>query len=152
MRCEACGKGHQEWFEIVGSREGVEGVDEVIKRWIKFGEEYVGRDLGPVPKPSISAKAFRASSPLAPASTRKSGTAGTATSARQTRAPAVSTQVTPPRPKPQRLPAKSQAKTANTKPKKTSPQGGSNGRKKAARHNGADSDSEWGEEEYFPDQ
>ncbi|KAL8787741.1 MAG: hypothetical protein Q9213_002061 [Squamulea squamosa] len=36
--CEACGKEHREWFEVEGSREGVKRVDEVIRRWVGWGE------------------------------------------------------------------------------------------------------------------
>ncbi|KAI4235789.1 MAG: hypothetical protein L6R40_006384 [Gallowayella cf. fulva] len=36
--CEACGKEHREWFEVEGSREGVKGVDEVVRRWARWGE------------------------------------------------------------------------------------------------------------------
>ncbi|KAL8728433.1 MAG: hypothetical protein Q9166_005395 [cf. Caloplaca sp. 2 TL-2023] len=36
--CEACGKEHREWFEVRGDREGVNGVDEVIRRWVAWGE------------------------------------------------------------------------------------------------------------------
>ncbi|KAL8923665.1 MAG: hypothetical protein Q9172_003016 [Xanthocarpia lactea] len=36
--CEACGKEHREWFEVNGDREGVKGVDEVIRRWVAWGE------------------------------------------------------------------------------------------------------------------
>ena len=38
-KCEACGKDHREWFEVEASREGVKGVDEVVKRWVKWAEE-----------------------------------------------------------------------------------------------------------------
>lgn len=36
--CEACGKEHREWFEVEGSRRGVRGVDEVVRRWVGWGE------------------------------------------------------------------------------------------------------------------
>ncbi|KAL8771412.1 MAG: hypothetical protein Q9209_003080 [Squamulea sp. 1 TL-2023] len=36
--CEACGKEHREWFEVTGDQEGVKGVDEVIRRWVRWGE------------------------------------------------------------------------------------------------------------------
>ncbi|KAI5819971.1 meiotically up-regulated gene 113-domain-containing protein, partial [Pyronema omphalodes] len=38
-KCDSCGKTHKEWFEIEASREGVLGVDAMIKRWIKFAED-----------------------------------------------------------------------------------------------------------------
>ncbi|KAI4284287.1 MAG: hypothetical protein L6R35_004940, partial [Caloplaca aegaea] len=31
--CDVCGKEHREWFEVSGDRQGVKGVDEVVKRW-----------------------------------------------------------------------------------------------------------------------
>jgi hypothetical protein len=37
-KCEACGKQHQEWFEVEASKEGVRKVDEVIKRWVEWAE------------------------------------------------------------------------------------------------------------------
>ncbi|KAI1513427.1 T5orf172 domain containing protein [Pyrenophora tritici-repentis] len=37
-QCEACGKAHKEWFEVEASREGVRGVDEVVRRWVKWDE------------------------------------------------------------------------------------------------------------------
>jgi hypothetical protein len=36
--CEACGKTHKEWFEVEASREGVRGVDEVVRRWVEWAE------------------------------------------------------------------------------------------------------------------
>ena len=35
--CESCGKEHREWFEVESSREGLRGVDEVIRRWTDWG-------------------------------------------------------------------------------------------------------------------
>ena len=32
--CATCGKDHREWFEVDGSRDGVCGVDAVVKRWV----------------------------------------------------------------------------------------------------------------------
>ena len=32
--CEGCSTKHREWFEIDGTREGLRGVDAVIKRWV----------------------------------------------------------------------------------------------------------------------
>jgi hypothetical protein len=37
-KCDACGKTHKEWFEVEASREGILAVDEVIKRWVTYGE------------------------------------------------------------------------------------------------------------------
>jgi hypothetical protein len=36
-RCESCGSVHREWFEVEASREGVKGVDEVVRRWVGWG-------------------------------------------------------------------------------------------------------------------
>ena len=36
--CESCGKEHREWFEVESSRDGLKGVDEVIRRWTEWGE------------------------------------------------------------------------------------------------------------------
>lgn len=37
-KCEACGKQHQEWFEVEATKDGVKRVDEVIKRWVEWAE------------------------------------------------------------------------------------------------------------------
>ncbi|KAI4103394.1 MAG: hypothetical protein L6R37_003833 [Teloschistes peruensis] len=36
--CGNCGKEHREWFEVKGDREGVKGVDEVVRRWVGWAE------------------------------------------------------------------------------------------------------------------
>ncbi|KAJ9641176.1 hypothetical protein H2204_002854 [Knufia peltigerae] len=36
--CEACGRVHQEWFEIEATRAGLKGVDEVIRRWVGWAQ------------------------------------------------------------------------------------------------------------------
>lgn len=36
--CAVCGRAHREWFEVEASAEGVRGVDEVVARWVKWGE------------------------------------------------------------------------------------------------------------------
>lgn len=36
-RCPSCGSLHREWFEVEASREGVRGVDEVVRRWVGWG-------------------------------------------------------------------------------------------------------------------
>ncbi|KAF2012460.1 DUF1766-domain-containing protein [Aaosphaeria arxii CBS 175.79] len=41
-KCDACGKDHREWFEVEASREGVKGVDEVVRRWVGWAEGTVG--------------------------------------------------------------------------------------------------------------
>lgn len=40
--CESCGKEHREWFEIESSRDGLKGVDEVIRRWTEWGRRAGG--------------------------------------------------------------------------------------------------------------
>ncbi|KAI9784946.1 MAG: hypothetical protein M1839_001141 [Geoglossum umbratile] len=36
--CGKCGKDHREWFAIDASREGLKAVDEVVRRWVGWGE------------------------------------------------------------------------------------------------------------------
>ncbi|KAK0124661.1 hypothetical protein ONS95_009607 [Cadophora gregata] len=42
-KCKACGREHREWFEVDASRDGVKSVDEVIRRWVEWGERDAGR-------------------------------------------------------------------------------------------------------------
>lgn len=37
-KCGACNKEHREWFEVEANRNGVKAVDEVIRRWVGWGE------------------------------------------------------------------------------------------------------------------
>ncbi|KAK3717193.1 hypothetical protein LTR37_005902 [Vermiconidia calcicola] len=37
-QCAACGKEHREWFEVEVSQAGVKAVDEVVRRWVGWGE------------------------------------------------------------------------------------------------------------------
>ncbi|KAE8381399.1 meiotically up-regulated gene 113-domain-containing protein [Aspergillus bertholletiae] len=37
-KCEECGRMHQEWFEIKADKESIKGVDECIRRWVKWAE------------------------------------------------------------------------------------------------------------------
>jgi len=39
--CEACGKEHREWFAVDASEKGVRAVDEVVRRWVDWGEGQV---------------------------------------------------------------------------------------------------------------
>lgn len=39
--CEACGKEHREWFAVDASEKGVRAVDEVVRRWVGWGERQV---------------------------------------------------------------------------------------------------------------
>lgn len=36
-KCERCGSLHREWFEVEATRDGVRGVDEVVRRWVDWG-------------------------------------------------------------------------------------------------------------------
>lgn len=40
--CESCGKEHREWFEVESSRDGLRGLDEVIRRWTEWGRRAGG--------------------------------------------------------------------------------------------------------------
>lgn len=40
--CESCGKEHREWFEVESGRNGLRGVDEVIRRWTEWGRRAGG--------------------------------------------------------------------------------------------------------------
>jgi hypothetical protein len=42
-KCKTCGKEHREWFEVDASRDGVKAVDEIIKRWVDWGERAAAR-------------------------------------------------------------------------------------------------------------
>lgn len=41
QNCATCGKEHREWFEIEATEMGVRGVDQVIRRWVKWAETVV---------------------------------------------------------------------------------------------------------------
>lgn len=36
-KCVQCGSQHREWFEVEANREGIRGVDEVVRRWVDWG-------------------------------------------------------------------------------------------------------------------
>ena len=36
--CEQCGKEHREWFEVEASKKGLKGVDEIVRRWVRWAE------------------------------------------------------------------------------------------------------------------
>jgi hypothetical protein len=42
-KCKVCGREHREWFEVDASRDGVKAVDEVVRRWVDWGERDAGR-------------------------------------------------------------------------------------------------------------
>ncbi|KAG9239260.1 meiotically up-regulated gene 113-domain-containing protein [Amylocarpus encephaloides] len=42
-KCSTCGREHREWFEVDASRDGVKAVDEIIRRWVEWGEREVKR-------------------------------------------------------------------------------------------------------------
>ncbi|TAQ88006.1 hypothetical protein B7494_g3683 [Chlorociboria aeruginascens] len=37
-KCGSCGREHREWFEVDANRNGVKAIDEVIRRWVEWGE------------------------------------------------------------------------------------------------------------------
>jgi hypothetical protein len=37
-RCDACGRDHREWFEVAATKDGVQAVDEVVRRWVEWDE------------------------------------------------------------------------------------------------------------------
>ena len=37
-KCDVCGREHREWFEVEASKGGVRAVDEVVRRWVDWGE------------------------------------------------------------------------------------------------------------------
>ena len=37
-KCSDCGKEHREWFEVPGTRDGLRGVDSVVRRWVQWAE------------------------------------------------------------------------------------------------------------------
>lgn len=39
IKCDMCKRTHQEWFSVPATRAGLEGVDEVVKKWIEYGEK-----------------------------------------------------------------------------------------------------------------
>ncbi|KAE9378884.1 DUF1766-domain-containing protein [Stipitochalara longipes BDJ] len=41
-KCSVCGREHREWFEVDASRDGVKAVDEVVRRWVEWGERDAG--------------------------------------------------------------------------------------------------------------
>ena len=38
--CGACGREHREWFAVEATKAGVKAVDEVVRRWIAWGERH----------------------------------------------------------------------------------------------------------------
>ncbi|EPE35582.1 hypothetical protein GLAREA_11282 [Glarea lozoyensis ATCC 20868] len=42
-KCSTCGREHREWFEVEATRKGVAAVDEVIRRWVGWGEREAAR-------------------------------------------------------------------------------------------------------------
>ena len=40
--CAGCGKEHREWFEIEASKREVRKVDEIVRRWVGWGERQEG--------------------------------------------------------------------------------------------------------------
>ncbi|PWW78107.1 DUF1766-domain-containing protein [Tuber magnatum] len=47
IKCDTCKRTHKEWFSVPATRAGLKGVDEVIKKWVEYGEKsamVTGRD------------------------------------------------------------------------------------------------------------
>jgi len=44
-KCGKCGKEHREWFEIEASRDGIKSMDEVVRKWVAWGE-WMGERAG----------------------------------------------------------------------------------------------------------
>ena len=42
-KCSACNREHREWFEVDANRDGVRAVDEVVRRWVDWGERDASR-------------------------------------------------------------------------------------------------------------
>ena len=42
-KCTVCGREHREWFEVEASRDGVKTVDEIVRRWVDWGERHAVR-------------------------------------------------------------------------------------------------------------
>lgn len=43
-KCAECGREHREWFEVPATRDGLRGVDGVVRRWVQWAENL---PLGP---------------------------------------------------------------------------------------------------------
>lgn len=41
--CSACGREHREWFEVEANKNGVKAVDEIIRRWVGWGERMAAK-------------------------------------------------------------------------------------------------------------
>ena len=38
-KCQDCGREHREWFEVKATRSGLKAVDEIVQRWVRWGEQ-----------------------------------------------------------------------------------------------------------------
>jgi len=144
-KCEACGKTHKEWFEVEASREGILAVDEVIKRWIEFGEKSVGR---PVPQPKQQQQQPQRPDPP----TRKGATTGVKMYEKKPRSSTTTATVTAKTNTATTTTARTSVKTSTTSPKR-SPQRKNQRSTSGTRRNSDDDyeeDSDWEEDDYRP--
>jgi hypothetical protein len=42
-KCRMCGREHREWFEAEATRDGVKLIDEIIRKWVDWGEREAAR-------------------------------------------------------------------------------------------------------------
>lgn len=38
-KCGECGREHREWFQVEATKDGIKAIDEVIRRWVDWGEK-----------------------------------------------------------------------------------------------------------------
>ena len=38
-KCADCGREHKEWFEVPATRQGLRGVDSIVRRWVEWAEK-----------------------------------------------------------------------------------------------------------------
>ncbi|KAI5806458.1 meiotically up-regulated gene 113-domain-containing protein [Peziza echinospora] len=55
-KCNVCHKIHQEWFSIEASDDGVRRLDELVSRWIEWGEYWGSNDRHPSEDPTVKKK------------------------------------------------------------------------------------------------
>ncbi len=44
-KCADCGREHREWFEVSATKEGLRGVDSVVRRWVQWAENLSPEDV-----------------------------------------------------------------------------------------------------------
>jgi len=47
-KCADCGREHREWFEVPATRDGLRGVDRVVRRWVNWAESLPPENVGAV--------------------------------------------------------------------------------------------------------